>query len=172
LGIIYFAEYSTGEALNLDLHDFTVHLYKIIPYLAIYSALEKDYSTKASPNTVVDLLFRALNTILMPKFTKAPSYLLAAFSKRLVNLSMHTNPDTTLRILEFIKNLLSSDTKLEALLSTEERIANGIYRDDVNDPQLCNPFAAVWWEVLVLEELHYDERVRQSAHVLRTRKSA
>jgi nucleolar complex protein 3 len=170
--MIYFAKHSTGEALNLDLNDFTVHLYKIIPHLAISSALEKDYNTKASPITVVDLLFRALNTILMPKFTKAPSYLLAAFSKRLVNLSMHTNPDTTIRILDFVKDLLGSDAKLEALLSTEERMTNGIYRDDVDDPQLCNPFAAVWWEVLVLEELHYDERVRQSAHALRTRKSA
>jgi nucleolar complex protein 3 len=170
--MIYSAEHSTGEALNLDLNDFTVHLYKIIPHLAVSSALEKDHGSKASPNTVVDLFFRALNTMLMPKFTKAPSYLLAAFSKRLVNLSMHTNPDTTIRILDFVKNLLSSDTKLEALLSTEERMANGIYRDDVDDPQLCNPFAAVWWEVLVLEELHYDERVRESAHALRSRKSA
>lgn len=157
-----------GEALNLDLNDFTVHLYKIVPQLAFSSALEEDHTIRTPPSSIVDLLFRALNTILMPRFAKAPSYLLAAFSKRLLTLSTHTTPGITIRILDFVKSLLGSDSKLEALLSTEERMTNGVYRDDVDDPQLSNPFAAVWWEPLILEDRHYDQGVRKSAHALRT----
>lgn len=121
----------------------------------------------AKDDTTVELLFRALALILLPKWGKAPSYLMAAFSKRLLSLSLQTGPNATLRLLDFVRDLIGRDTKLDALLSTEDRIANGVYREEVDDPQLCNPFAAAWWELLVLEERHFDEGVRKSAGALR-----
>lgn len=117
--------------------------------------------------STIEILFMALNLILIPKWGKAPSYLMAAFSTRLLSLSLQTGPEATLRILEFVQTLLGRDPKLDSLLSTEDRVANGVYRADVDDPQLCNPFAAAWWEVLALEERHYDLRVRKSATALR-----
>jgi len=120
-------------------------------------------------SSTIETFFRALAIILTPKHGKAPSYLLAAFSKRLLTLSTQlSDPNTAAHVLDFIKSLLGRDQKLDALLSTEERISDGIYRDMVDDPQLCNPFAAVWWEMMVLEERHYDAKVRKSAFELRT----
>jgi len=166
-----------GEALNLDLNYFCTHLYKLIPQLATCSVLDgaieaARQSHDAHVTSTVDDFFRALAVILTPKFGKAPSYILAAFSKRLLTLCMQlSDPEIIVRVLDFIKSLLGRDQKLDALLSTEERIFDGIYRDAVDDPQLCNPFAAVWWEIIVLEERHYDAKVRKSASDLRTWKS-
>ena len=163
-----------GEALNLDLGHFSTHLYKIIPRLATCLVLDGATETArqtrdSSMRSTIDTFFRALAIILTPKYGKAPSYLLAAFSKRLLTLSTQlSDPETIVRILDFIKSLLGRDQKLDALLSTEERMSDGIYRDTVDDPQLCNPFAAVWWEMMVLEERHYDAKVRKSAFQLRT----
>ncbi|KIM29127.1 hypothetical protein M408DRAFT_16105 [Serendipita vermifera MAFF 305830] len=163
-----------GEALNLDLSHFSTHLFRVIPRMAMCLALDSTTNVNrqdhSSPKkSTADVFFRALAIILTPKFGKAPSYLLAAFSKRLLNLSIHlTDPEMVVRTLDFVKGLLGHDSKLDALLSTEERISNGIYGDTVDDPQLCNPFAAVWWEVMILEERHYDAKVRKSAFELRT----
>ncbi|KAG9037032.1 hypothetical protein FS842_003385 [Serendipita sp. 407] len=163
-----------GEALDLDLSHFTSYLYRLLPLMAVELSLDVDNQLKevfpdnSGLSNLDDLLFRALASILMPKYGKPSSNVLAAFSKRLLSLAVHTPPKTTVRILGFVQNLLGQDSKLDALLSTEERVYNGVYRDDVDDPQLCNPFAAVWWEVLALEESHYDDQVRNAAHQLRT----
>ena len=158
--------------MNLDLSEFTAHLYKLLPRLAFTLSQEEsqtlDKGSTHNPSSVADLLFRVLGIILTPKFGNTPSYLLAAFSKRLLSLATQTGPATTVRLLDFVRGLLGADGKLDALLSTEERVADGVYKDMVDDPQLCNPFAATWWEILVLEEKHYDEQVRKSAHQLRT----
>lgn len=55
------------------------------------------------------------------------------------------------------------EPKLEALLSTEDRISDGIYRPEIDDPQLCNPFATNFWELQLLAERHSSEEVRQGA---------
>ncbi|CAG7846656.1 SubName: Full=Related to NOC3 protein, required for maturation and intranuclear transport of pre-ribosomes {ECO:0000313/EMBL:CCA77808.1} [Serendipita indica DSM 11827] len=162
-----------GEALNLDLSQFTTHLYRLIPRLAFPLSQEEsqmfEKGSKMDPSSsIADLLFRVLGIILTPRYGKAPSYLLAAFSKRLLTLATQTGPAMTIRLLNFVKSLLGADSKLDALLSTEERVSDGVYRDTVDDPQLCNPFAAVWWEILILEEKHYDEQVRKAAYQLRT----
>jgi nucleolar complex protein 3 len=159
--------------LNLDLSQFTTHLYKLLPHLAACLVSEEHLDTgqgKAAdraPPLTATLLFRVLNIILLPNYGKVPSYLVAAFSKRLLGLSLQCGPDVTIKILKFIKDLLGRDQKLESMLSTEERIANGLYKDEVDDPQLCNPFAATWWELLVLEKRHYDQSVRDMARELR-----
>lgn len=59
--------------------------------------------------------------------------------------------------------MMVREPKVEALLSTEDRTADGVWRGDVDDPQVCNPFASSAYELGVLEGSHWDERVRKAA---------
>ena len=165
--------------MNLELDDFTNHLYKIIPRLSLSLTFEDGVST-ARPNnawglplgqrSTSQLLFRALTLILTPRHGRAPSYLLAAFCKRLLGLSLHAPSDTSVRAIDFVQSLLTVNEKLDAMLNTEEVHGgiDGIYREDVDDPRLCNPFGCVWWELASLEERHWDSKVRCAAARLRT----
>lgn len=55
------------------------------------------------------------------------------------------------------------EPKLESMLSTEDRTQDGVYKPELEDPQLCNPFAASFWELEILIKGHYDPSVRREA---------
>jgi nucleolar complex protein 3 len=67
------------------------------------------------------------------------------------------------RSIQFTRSLVAKHPQLEALLSTEDRTYNGIYRPDVDDPQLCQPFESSFWELHLLQGRHWDPRVREEA---------
>jgi nucleolar complex protein 3 len=67
--------------------------------------------------------------------------------------------------LEFVGGLVAKDSKLEALLTTDDRTFNGVYRPDIDDPQLCNALGTSFWELQALRR-HYDHRVRAEASKL------
>jgi nucleolar complex protein 3 len=73
-----------------------------------------------------------------------------------------------LRALDFVRGLIAREPKLEALLSTEDRTVDGVYRPDLNDPQLCNPFGTSFWELHILQQSHFDARVKEAARNLAT----
>ncbi|KAJ7709940.1 nucleolar complex-associated protein-domain-containing protein [Mycena rosella] len=144
-----------GEALNIDLSDFIARLYALILPLSL-----------ADPGTgPADMLFRALDIVFSPRTfgAAAPPWRAAAFAKRLLTAALHWPPAAALRALDFVGGLLAKDTKLAALLSTEERALDGAYRADVDDPQLCNPFGTCFWELVALGGQHWDARVRAEA---------
>lgn len=62
--------------------------------------------------------------------------------------------------------LVGKEPKLEAMLATEDRTADGVYRYDLDDPQLSNPFAGSFWELGMLERDHWDEDIRKQAGLL------
>lgn len=66
-------------------------------------------------------------------------------------------------MLNFVASLITKDSKLEAMLSTDDRSINGVYRPDVEDPQLSNPFGTSFWELYALQNNHWDARVRAEA---------
>jgi len=74
-------------------------------------------------------------------------------------------PTTVLRALDFVGGLVAKDAKLEALLSTEDRTVDGVYRPDIDDPQLSNPFGTSFWELHVLRS-HFNSKVREEAKKL------
>ena len=163
----------TGEALNIDLNDFITTLYAILLPLSfspeIHSASES--KNKAGPvadgalTSVIDILFRALNLVFSPRTsgTSAPPWRSAAFGKRLLIASLHWPAAAALRALDFVGGLIAKDPKLEAMLSTDDRVYDGVYRPDVDDPQLCHPFESSFWELHVLHRQHWDPRVREEA---------
>lgn len=119
-------------------------------------------------NTPANMLFRALNLVFSSRsaaFTGSPPWRAAAFAKRLCMASLQFPPLTAARTLAFVRTLVSQEQKLEALLSTEDRMTDGIYHADVDDPQLCNAFATNLWELHVLSK-HVDRNVKEAAIAL------
>ena len=166
---------SSGEALNIDLSDFVNHLFALIPTLSIMPGIEdavegtrrrmiKEKATveNESPS---NMLFRSLELALCSRSasTKSPSWLTAAFAKRLLNAALHFPPRTSERAIRFVRNLFAKEPRLEALLSSEDRVTNGIFQPDVDDPQLSNSFATHLWELDRLARSHVDESVRTAA---------
>jgi len=164
-----------GEALNIDLSDFTTRLYSIILPLSLMHDIEAPPPTSfksdvrgSQVQSVADMLFRALNIVFSPRSsgTASPPWRSAAFAKRLLTASLNWPPATALRTIDFIGGLIAKDPKLEALLSTEDRTVDGVYRPDLDDPQLCNPFGTSFWELHILQQSHFDARVREQAKIL------
>ncbi|KAI6097863.1 CBF/Mak21 family-domain-containing protein [Pisolithus sp. B1] len=149
-----------GEALNIDL-----------TYYRRSTTLRRLNSPRiriSKPESIADMLFRALNIVFSPREsggTVVP-WRSAAFAKRLLIASINWPPNITLRALEFIKALVARDPKLEALLSTEDRSADGVYLPQIDDPQLSRPFGTSFFELLLLQQHYYDSGVREAAQRL------
>lgn len=157
-----------GEALNVDLGDFVNHLYSLILPVGALVQLE-DTCTLGSRgphhSTVSDMLFRALTLAFSSPAAGMP-WRCAAFAKRLLIASLNWSPDVALRALDFVGCLIVKEPKLEALLTTDDRHADAMYLPEVDDPQLCHPFGTSFFELLQLQQRHYDSRIRESARNL------
>lgn len=115
--------------------------------------------------SVSDTLFRALHLAFSRRTSAgaSPPWRSAAFAKRLLSASLQWPPNTATRVIAFVGDLLERDPKLEALLSTDDRSVDGVYRPDLDDPQLCNPFGTNFWELHLLAERHWSLQVREAA---------
>lgn len=162
----------TGEALNIDLSDFITRLYAIILPLSLMTDIDvappSSFASDVRPvktHSVADMLFRALNIVFSPRSfgAAAPPQRSAAFAKRLLSAALHWPSATALRALDFVGGLVAKDAKLEALLSTEDRTFDGVYRADIDDPQLSHPFGTSFWELHVLHRHHWDAKVKAEA---------
>ncbi|KAI0934378.1 hypothetical protein AcV5_006236 [Taiwanofungus camphoratus] len=164
-----------GEALDIDLTDFVNRLYAILPSLSLMPDIDtppatsfKSYIRVAKPQSIADMLFRALHLVFTPRTSSsaAPPWRSAAFAKRLLMASLHWSSTAAVRAIEFMGVLVEQEPKLEALLSTEDRGGNGAYRPDLDDPQLSNPLGTLFWELHLLMQTHWDTRVREKARTL------
>lgn len=117
--------------------------------------------------TIADLLFRALTMVFSPRTTSSTlPWRSAAFAKRLLIASLNWPPTVALRTLDFVESLVMKEPRLEALLSTDDRHADGTYLPEVDDPQLSRSFGTSFFELLQLQQRHYDSRIRESARRL------
>ncbi|OQR87805.1 nucleolar complex protein 3 [Achlya hypogyna] len=79
----------------------------------------------------------------------------AAFVKRLALISTCLPPHQVLAVSALVRSLFHRYNKLHQLLENDQdRVASGVYRADVNDPDFSNPFAAACWELALLAQ-HY-----------------
>jgi len=176
-----------GDAITIDLGEFINHLYVLILEIAVVPDIEdvptaralsgnpsephqrlSKAPSKKQTKSIADLLFQALYLVFHSRTTSknTPLWRTAAFAKRIVVSSLSWPTATVLRALEFIHTLLVKEPRLEALLSTDDRSADGVYRGDLDDPQLCNAFASSFWELRMLETQHQDAVVRKEAKKL------
>ncbi|KAI0831218.1 nucleolar complex-associated protein-domain-containing protein [Trametes gibbosa] len=163
-----------GEALDIDLSDFINRLYAILPQLALMPDIEAPPPRAAntlvrgtvSPESTADVLFRALRLAFTPRSSAAaaaPPWRSAAFAKRLLGAALQWPPGPAVRAVELVAELVERDPKLGALLATEDRAGDGVYRADVDDPQLSNPFGTSFFELHALAARHWAETVRAVA---------
>lgn len=153
----------SGEALNIDLGDVINHLYSIILPTSELLRIDDAGSRTAHHPTLADMLFRALTMAFSPRNAgRTLPWRSAAFAKRLLIASLSWPPVVALRALDFVESLVVKEPKLEALLTTDDRHADGTYLAEVDDPQLCHPFGTSFFELLQLRR-HYDSRIRASA---------
>ena len=130
------------------------------------SQLEAINAGSDKAQSVVDVLFRTLTIAFTPRsLGSPPPWRSAAFAKRILFSSLQWPPELVLQALDFIAGLIARDSKLEALLNTEERVCDGHYRIDVDDPQLSNPFGTSFWELHILRR-HWHPKVREAASKL------
>lgn len=184
-----------GEALNIDLGDFVTELFGLLRPLAVdtgvedlpnltaataaaaarqYRAGTKRASADRPPAHTLStaaLLFRCLESVFFPRMfagaASAPPLRAAAFAKRLCECALTFPPHTSRECLAFVRRLASRETKLANLLDTEERMFDGVYRPDMDDPQLTNPYTTSLYELDPLAERHWDNKVRAEAKRLR-----
>ncbi|WVQ84650.1 hypothetical protein IAT38_006805 [Cryptococcus sp. DSM 104549] len=165
-----------GEALNIDLTDFINHLFALLRPLSLDTGLEdppalpagtKSSSTAVHTLSTASLLFRCLHASFFARHSRSPAYRYAAFAKRLTECALHLPPKSAGEAVTFARMLVSKEPKVEGLLDTEERMADGVYRPEMDDPQLVNPFATSWWEAGILGNRHWDRVVRNEMSKLR-----
>lgn len=88
----------------------------------------------------------------------------AAFIKRLLILTtVMESPASILALLECVRTLVArAPSKVHQILDTEEnRVGDaGAYAPELDDPEMCHPFAAGTWELAILAQ-HWHPAVRQ-----------
>lgn len=172
----------TGDSMNLDLSFFINHFYSALYSLSLNPDLEFSHKTlrlddplkKAAAGPEIGEFKRKVNiSTEMEMVVKAFEFIffrqrlvgklrVEAFAKRLMIASLHMPERSAIAALRILDKMIKKFPALSALFSTEDRVANGIYRMEVDQPEHSNPEAATIWETIFLEK-HYAASVSKAA---------
>ncbi|KAJ2080459.1 hypothetical protein H4R24_003071 [Coemansia sp. RSA 988] len=106
-----------------------------------------------------DLLFECLQLMFLGRTKVSSLTRVAAFCKRIAECALSWPPKTAVRAIEFIHRLLIKYPALDRMLSSEEQAGSGLYLRDLDDPDMCNPFATCLFELHWLQ-IHYHSGVQ------------
>ena len=168
----------SAPSLNLDLTDFTAHLYRCLHSFCLNPDIELSHKSlrlpdpHAPPSTLLTttaprvnlqtttvLMLRALTSILMPR--PAPPVRLGAFTKQLFTSTLQLPEKSTLAVVSLLSNVTKvHGRKVAALWNTEERKGDGVFDAMRADLESSNPFASTIWDGELLK-LHYAPAVRE-----------
>ncbi|WWC72062.1 uncharacterized protein I206_106022 [Kwoniella pini CBS 10737] len=168
-----------GEALNIDLSEFINDLFNLLRPISLNPNIEdpplrlKNFKNSNINNlSISDLLFKCLELSFFSKTSgKSPNYRYGSFFKRLIECSLFFPTITAKKSLIFSRKLLSKEPNLECLLNTEDKLNDGIYKPDLNDPQLINPFTTNIFECVLLGDKYYERGTREEMKKLRDNKA-
>jgi nucleolar complex protein 3 len=113
-----------------------------------------------------ELLFKALDAIFVTSRIKNPPSQSLIFAKRLLTCALQWPTDTALRTISLVRRMLIKEPTLESMLMIEDSHFSGAYNAETDEPHLVGAESTVWWELVVLQRAHYDERVREAAGAL------
>ncbi|CAI1566493.1 hypothetical protein SEUBUCD646_0L00680 [Saccharomyces eubayanus] len=167
--------------VNMDLSKFVDGLYTLLPYICLDADIELSYkslrladplsneTTKPSVNvsTKAELLLKALDHIFF-RSKSGTKERATAFTKRLYMCIGHTPEKTSIAILKFIDKLMNRYPEISGLYSSEDRIGNGHFVMEANNPSRSNANAATLWDNALLEK-HYCPIVVKGLRSLSTR---
>lgn len=172
----------TGESMNLDLSFFINHFYSALYSIGLNPDLEFSHKTlrlddplkraafgpeeaefrrKVNISTEMEMVVKAIEFIFFRQ-RQVGKLRVEAFSKRLMVASLQMPERSSIAALKILDKMTKKFPALSALYSTEDRVANGIYRMDVDQPEHSNPEAATFWETIFLEN-HYSPKVARAA---------
>jgi len=141
-----------GEALNIDPRGF---------YSMLYLSLLQVHARCSSQDVPVAL--QCLEEMLKKRRKQVPVQRVAGFVKRLCTVSLQSQANSALAYLAYVKSFLQSHTKVQALLDSDS-LGTGVFRPDVNDPELSNADSSTAWELALLGTGHFHPAVRLVAH--------
>lgn len=168
--------------MSIDLTFFTTHLYATLLPLSLSADLElstkslrlpdpNDFmppSKRVNVSTEIEMLIRALNTIFFQQNANKSNtpIRIAAFTKRLMTTSLNMPEKSTLAILGMLNKMARRhQRRLQGLFSTEDRVGDGTYKMDIDEPEISNPYAATIWETVLLRK-HYSPKIAEAAKEL------
>ncbi|KAK9374707.1 nucleolar complex-associated protein-domain-containing protein [Lipomyces chichibuensis] len=146
------------------------------------------HEEKVNLATEMEMVIKAFDAMFFNKHYKTVSFgtgtnnnlRMVAFAKRLSLAMLHFPDKSCYAAIKMLENLCikysgrsggnGGDSKtgsgaLTALFTTEDRVMNGVYRPEIDEPELSNPAAANIWETFLLAK-HYSPRVAESARRL------
>ncbi|XP_030848250.1 nucleolar complex protein 4 homolog isoform X2 [Strongylocentrotus purpuratus] len=97
--------------------------------------------------------------------THLPSYVVAAFAKRLSRLSLTAPPHALMMLIPFVCNLLMRHPNCKVLVHRPHgprELSDDPYKMDEPNPAKCNALESSLWEIQTLKS-HYDPGVSRSA---------
>mgnify|MGYP002386404717 FL=1 len=145
-----------GEALMLDMKEFYYVLYRMLP------------SLPTSANADVELALTAISTTLQ-QIKSMSTDRVAAFVKRMVHISTQLEPHAALAVLSVAHRIMQAYPRVAGLLDTEQT-GNGVYRYDIDDPDLAAPFASALWDFAALQKHYHPTLAKLAVRIARVRK--
>ncbi|KAJ2598257.1 hypothetical protein EV177_007564, partial [Coemansia sp. RSA 1804] len=118
-----------------------------------------------------DLLFECLEMMFLGRTKVSSITRVASFCKRLAESALYWPPKTAKTAVEFIHKLLIKYPALDRLFSSEEQAGSGLYLRDLDDPDMCNPFATCLYELHWLQIHHHSSVQEATARLLKYAKS-
>ncbi|KAA8901325.1 hypothetical protein TRICI_006086 [Trichomonascus ciferrii] len=182
-----------GESMNLDLSFFINHFYSALFALSLNPDIEFSHKTlrlddplgseqgihqelqrKVDISTETEMVVRAFEAIFFKqKRSNIGRLRVQAFAKRLSITMLHFPEKSTIASLKILDKMIKKfHTTIPSLFSTDDRVTNGVFHMDVDEPEHSNPEAATIWEIVLLEK-HYDPKIAKAARsVLHTARSS
>ncbi|KAL8180252.1 UNVERIFIED_CONTAM: Nucleolar complex protein 4 [Gekko kuhli] len=140
---------------NLEYPDFYKKLYSLLDPSIFYVKYRARF-------------FRLLDLFLSS--SHLPSYLVAAFAKRLARLSLAAPPDALLMVIPFICNLLRRHPSCQVLVHRPggpEEMSADPYEMEEEDPSESRALESSLWEIQTLQR-HYHPEVAEAAASVNT----
>ncbi|EGT43553.1 hypothetical protein CAEBREN_04394 [Caenorhabditis brenneri] len=123
-----------GQLLNIDPSKFYRLAYRVLNYLPFEKRPDQ------RKNQVV-MASKTLETMLVIRRKAVPLSRVAAFVKRLLSIATVLDDFPALCIVSLVRSLFIAHPKLSSMIEDEEGGAPGIYRQDLDDPDVANALA-------------------------------
>ena len=152
-----------GEVLQVDTGEFYRQLYTMLGKPSVGAAGWQDGMSITDQRALNHgtLRVRAIQKFI-GGFKQVDQARMAAFSKRLTSASIGMEAGECLGSLGVVRQILASYHRVRNLLENE-RIGNGVFQMDLDDPEHAQGMSAVLWDLCLLSQ-HYHPTCAAAAH--------
>lgn len=123
-----------GQLLNIDPSKFYRLAYRVLNHLPFEKRPEQ------RKNQIV-MAAKTLETMLVIRRKAVPLSRVAAFVKRLLSIATVLDDFPALCIVSLVRSMFIAHPKLSSMIEDEEGGAPGIFRQDIDDPDVANALA-------------------------------